>query len=320
MSSAGMYILFWPRRVLVATLVALTLATGFGGVVWAQSNQSSELPTGELTVTLDESTLSTDVANSPELRGRWTLILNDDETFALARADAGVVATGSYSAGPASLQFTRWDGIIGCQIADGDAAVSYAWSVNDQRFALTSISDTCADRVVLLTTREFGSLAACEMTRPQRDDPFAVRDVEGTPDAGQGLIQGVTAQEGYSEEAELDAAVDTLLRQVSGCWDATNVEGFMALHSQGVQSQIATMGPPEPFVSELQTFMQLPLHLERLGPARLGDSDHAWVYVEVDLDGQALPQRVNLVRESGVWLLDSFFLFGPPPPEGAIFA
>jgi len=235
-------------------------------------------------------------------------------------SDAGEVATGSYAAGPASLQFTRWDGIIGCQIDEGDAAVRYAWSANEQRIALTSIDDTCTDRVSLLTTREFGSLSACEVNRPQEEDPFAFADVEGTPATGQSQIQGVTAQEGYSEEAELDAAVDTLLRHVSGCWDATNVEGFMALHSQGVRSQIATMGPPEPFVSELQAFMQLPLHLERIGTVHLGDSDHAWVYVEVDLDGQALPQRVNLIRESGAWLLDSFFLFGPPPPEGPAFA
>lgn len=320
MKSTGNRNPYWLRWAFITTLLAMSLASAFGGGVWAQSNDSGPLPTGDLTVSLDESALAATLSSSPELRGRWTLSLNDDGSFTLARADAGVVVIGNYSAGPASIQFTRWDGIIGCRIEEGDAAARYAWSANGPRIAFTSVNDTCTDRVDLLTTREFGSLAACETALPRQDDPFAFPDAAGTPEPGGAPVQGVTAQEGYSEEAELDSAVDVLLRQVSGCWDASDVDGFMALHSQDVQSQIAMMGPPEPFVSELQAFMQLPLHLERIGSVRLGDSDRAWVYVEVDLDGQALPQRVNLVRESGNWLLDSFFLFGPPPPEGAPFA
>lgn len=319
MNSTGNHMQSWPRWILFATLVALAFATGFAGIARAQSSDGGQLPTGDLTVSLDESVLAANSSHGPELRGRWTLSLNDDGTFTLARADAGIVAVGNYSAAPASLQFTRWDGIVGCQIAEGDPAARYAWTVDGQRIAFTSVNDTCSDRVVLLTSRQFGSLAACEATRPQQNDPFAFPDEAETPDAGQVQIQGVTAQEGYSEEAELDAVVDTLLRQAGGCWDASDVEGFMALHSQGVQSQIAMMGPPEPFNSELEAFMQRPLHLERIGAVHLGDADRAWVYVEVDLDGQALPQRVNLVRESGVWLLDTFFLFGPAPPEGAVF-
>lgn len=320
MSSTGIRNQTLPRWVLAALLIIASFAMGAGRVAWAQSSDSGQLPTGDLTVSLDESAVATDFSNSPELRGRWTLSLSDDGIFTLARVDVGVVAIGQYEAGPASLELTRWDGIIGCQIGEGDPAARYAWSANGQRIAFTSVNDTCDDRVTLLTTREFGSLAACDVIGPQREDPFTFPDGAGTPEPRQTRAQGVTAQEGYSEEAELDGAVDILLQQASGCWDASDVEGFMALHSQGVQSQIAMMGPREPFVSELQAFMQQPLHLERIGSVHLGDSDHAWVYIEVDLDGQALPQRVNLVRESGAWLLDSFFLFGPPPPEGAIFA
>jgi hypothetical protein len=64
--------------------------------------------------------------------------------------------------------------------------------------------------------------------------------------------------------------------------------------------------------------MATPVSFERIGSVNLIDPDHAWAYVEVTLGGDPLPQRVDFVFEDGVWLFDTFFLFGPPTPTGPI--
>jgi hypothetical protein len=129
---------------------------------------------------------------------------------------------------------------------------------------------------------------------------------------------GVAAQEGLSEGADAEEAIDSLLRQANGCWATGDPTRFMALHSLRVIDEISFIGPFDEFARELRLLMSTPVAFERIGPVNLIDADHAWAYVEVTLGGDPLPQRVDFVFENGAWLFDTFFLFGPPTPTGPV--
>jgi hypothetical protein len=184
--------------------------------------------------------------------------------------------------------------------------------MSEDRLTLTTIDDACPERLTLLTSHPFGRVSACTTTSAAQFDPFAA--AEGTPSAAPTAASGVAAQEGYGEGADAAVAIDELLQAANGCWATGDVNSFMNLHSEGLRSQIAMMGPPEAFTQELLDFMEAPLTLQRIGDVTLDDANHAWAYVEIDLGGNRNPQRVNFVQEDGVWRLDSFFLFGPPLP------
>ena len=137
-----------------------------------------------------------------------------------------------------------------------------------------------------------------------------------TPVATAEIGTGVAAQEGLSEGADAEEAIDSLLRQANGCWATGDPTRFLALHSNQVVAEIAFVGPVEEFARELRLFMATPLSFERIGPVNLIDPEHAWAYVEVTLGGDPVPQRIDFVFENGTWLFDTFFLFGPSTPGG----
>ncbi len=295
----------------VATL-ALSLLPG------STSGQNDDGPSalaGIFTVTIGPEEVPVGLPDGAALSGRWVLTFADEGVFTLTRSDVGEAVSGTFDAGPATLEFTSWRGMIGCTLdSEEGATATYAWRRSDNRLMLTPIADTCPERLTLLTTHALGSLEVCGAPRPILSDPFSAAEHQGTPTPGTLPGQGVAAQEGYGEGSEVEAEIDQLLKEGSGCWAAVDADSFMALHSQGVISQIGFMGPREPFISELQRFMETPLRLERIGPVNLLDPGHAWAYIEVDLDGQATPQRMNFVLEHGAWYFDTFFLFGPPMP------
>jgi hypothetical protein len=294
--------------------LALTVALAIPALARYQDDAASLA--GAFTVTIGPEEVPAGLVDGPALAGQWTLTFDDDGAFSLARQDVGEVVSGAFEAGPTTLAIREWTGIIGCGSAEGDATATYAWRQADDRLTLTPIDDTCAERLALLTTHPFGSFEACAPPQPTGFDPFAAAASDGTPVSGTAPGRGVAAQEGYSEGSQIEGEIDGLLRQAGGCWATGDPERFMALHSQGLLSQLAAMGPADEFTRELQTFMQTPLRFERVGEVHLDDPDHAWAYVEVDLGDQPLAQRVNFVQEGGVWLFDSFILFGPPLPGG----
>lgn len=306
----------WRAALLIVCAALLAICSSPVVARYQDTGESTSL-SGSYTVTIAPEEIPAGIASGAALTGRWTLTFGDDGAFTLARADVGEVAAGMFEAGPATLAFASWDGMVGCQLVEnGDATATYAWRQSDDRLALTPIEDGCPERLTLLTTRDFGSLAVCDAPRSAPMDPFAIAGQQGTPAAGPAAGQGVAAQEGYGEGAEVEEAVDALIEQANGCWAATDVDRFMSLHGQGIVAQIGMMGPPEQFSSELQTFMEAPLRLERIGPVTLDDASHAWAYVEVDLDGQTNARRMTFILQDGIWLFDTFFLFGPPLPGG----
>jgi hypothetical protein len=246
------------------------------------------------------------------------MTFNADGTFSLARQDVGEVVTGTFEAGEATLTFNEWRGIVGCDIgADGGEPASYAWRQSDDNLTLTTISDTCVERLTLLTTRSLGGFEACAVAPRALADPFAPASATGpmaTPVAAVTPATGVAAQEGLSEGADAEEAIDSLLQQANGCWATGDPARFLALHSSRVIDEIAFVGPMDEFARQLRLFMATPLVFERIGPVNLIDPEHAWAYVEVTLGGEPLPQRVDFVFEDGAWLIDTFFLFGPSEP------
>jgi hypothetical protein len=299
--------------------VLTTAALAVPAVALFQEESEAQPLTGVFTVTIARPDVPANLAGGPALVGLWNITFNGDGTYSLHRQDVGEVVSGTFDAGEATLTFTEWRGIVGCEItAESGEPASYAWRQTDDTLTLTTISDSCVERLTLLTTRSLGGFEACA-TEPRRlADPFAANGAAATPVAEVTPVTGVAAQEGLSEGADAEEAIDSLLRQANGCWATGDPARFLALHSDRVIDEIAFVGPIEQFGRELRLFMSTPLSFERIGPVNLLDPDHAWAYVEITLGGEPLPQRLDFVFENGAWLIDTFFLFAATPPTGPV--
>jgi hypothetical protein len=312
----------WSLTAMAAVLLSLltTAALTLPAIALFQDEPATQPLTGVYTVTVARQDVPSGLSGGPALVGLWNITFNGDGTYSLARQDVGEVVSGTFEAAEATLTFNSWSGIVGCDIpADGGEPASYAWRLEDETLTLTPITDSCVERLTLLTTRPLGGFEACVTEPRSLADPFAgdpdAALVFGTPVAEATPVTiGVAAQEGLSEGADAEEAIDQLLRQANGCWATGDPTRFLALHSERVVQEIAFVGPLEDFARQLRLFMATPLVFERIGPVNLIDPDHAWAYVEVTLGGDPIPQRMDFVFEDDAWLLDTFFLFGAPPP------
>ena len=299
---------------IVALFAVLALATPT--LALFQDDPETQPLSGVFTVTISKGDIPPNLAGGPALAGLWNVTFNSDGTYSLARQDVGEVAAGTFDAAEATLTFNEWSGLVGCDItADSGEPATYAWRQTDDRLTLTPITDSCTERLTLLTTRPLGGFEACAVSPRSLTDtlvPGFPADAVATPVALADVATGVAAQEGLSEGADAEEGIDSLLRQANGCWATGDPARFLALHSDQVVEEIAFIGPIEEFARQLRLFMATPLSFERIGPVNLIDPEHAWAYVEVSLAGDPLPQRVDFVFENGSWLFDTFFLFGPP--------
>ena len=131
------------RLAAVACMVGLTLAFAWPGAATGQDDPV--VPVGVYTVSISEADLPTDLPGGAALRGQWTLTLNEDGTYTVARQDVGVMAVGTYEVDGATLTLSGWGGLIACDAgeaagAGGEAAgASYAWELDGQELTLTPI-------------------------------------------------------------------------------------------------------------------------------------------------------------------------------------
>lgn len=311
----------WPRPAGTAAMIALLISAvvAFPALAMFQDDGETQPLRGVFTVTITRTDIPINLAGGPALTGLWNMTFDGDGTFSLARQDVGPIVNGTFEAGEATLSFNEWNGIVGCPVSSESEPATYAWRQTDDTLTLTPISDTCTERLTLLTTRSLGGFEACVVTPRSVTDPFAADVSLATPVAmPTAPATGVAAQEGLSEGADAEEAIDSLLRQANGCWATGDPTRFMALHSLRVIDEISFIGPFNEFARELRLLMSTPVAFERIGPVNLIDPDHAWAYVEVTLGGDPLPQRVDFVFENGAWLFDTFFLFGPPTPTGPV--
>ena len=313
-----------PHAAVIAALLSLltVVALAMPTLARFQDDQESQPLSGVFTVTIGRDDIPPNLAGGPALVGLWNMTFSGDGSFSLARQDVGEIVTGRFEAAAATLTFNEWSGLVGCDIAaDSGEPATYAWRQTDDRLTLTPITDSCTERLTLLTTRSLGGFEACAVAPRSLIDPLATDfapEALATPVATADVGTGVAAQEGLSEGADAEEAIDSLLRQANGCWATGDPTRFLALHSTQVVEQISFIGPIEELARELRLFMATPLSFERIGPVNLIDPEHAWAYVEVTLGGDALPQRVDFVFENGAWLFDTFVLFGPPTPGGPL--
>ncbi len=299
----------------LACMVGLALTFAWPALVAGQDEQEDPAaPRGVYSVTISEDDLPPGLAGGPALVGQWTLTLNDDGTYTVARQDVGVIATGSFEVNGATLTFADWTGVLGCGGVEEPAEASYAWEAEGDELRLTPIQEPCADRRILLSTRSFGGFEACATA------PLAVLAAPpgppvpaGTPVGPPVATPSLADEEGVPAGADTQAAIDGLLRQATGCWATGDPARFLALHSQRVLDEIAGMGALAQVASDLRMFMQTPVSFERIGNVELTDPTRASAYVEITFGGEPIPQRFDFALQDGVWLLDTFFLFGPTP-------
>lgn len=316
------------RLIVSVCVMTVSLILGPATLVQGQDNAAqATAPSGIYTVTISTDDVPPGLAGGPALIGQWTLTFNKDGTYVVARQDVGAIATGHFAINGATLTFDGWAGIIACGGEDpASGGASYGWQIDGDQLQLTPVQDTCAERQILLSTRAFGGYEPCTVA------PLALMGEaappEATPVANPPIAPALAAatptlaqDEGVASGADVGAAIDTLLRQASGCWATQDPTRFLALHSQQVLTDLTTPVPggetPDQVLSDLQMFMATPVTFERIGKVTMIDPTHAWAYVEITFGGEPVPQRFNFALEDGAWLLDTFFLFGPPSPTPA---
>ena len=276
----------------------------------ARQNAADDL-VGVYSVTLAKPDLPPGLPGQAALLGTWTVTFNANGTYTLARQDVGVVTRGAYEVDGATLSVTEWDGLIGCGEGEPDEGdVRYAWRQAGDGVVMTAISDTCAERRILLQAHPLVGFEACAVM-PEGVSAAATPDAPGaTPVA---MNRGVSAQEGLPEGEKVDDAIDTLLRQATGCWATGEPARFLALHGSDGLAEISSIAPLAEFARDLRLFMATPISFRRISDVTSVDPNHAWAYVEITLGGEPVPQRLDFVREDGVWLFDRFFLFSLDP-------
>jgi hypothetical protein len=309
----------WRRAAVCAVVTSLLATAALAGPALAlfQDEASPQSLSGVFAVAITPDDVPSNLVGGPALTGFWNLTFNGDGTFTLGRQDVGEVVRGLFESGAATVTFTEWSGLVGCEIPAGGEPVTYAWQEGDDALVLTPITDSCSERLTLFTSRSLGRFEACtvqprSLTTTLPPD-IALDEFFATPVAP--AATGVAAQEGLSEGEDVEQAIDSLLRQANGCWATGDPARFLALHSNLVVDEILFLGPVEDFARQLRLFMSTPLAFERIGDVNLIDPEHAWAYVEVTLGGDSLPQRLDFVFEDGAWRFDTFFLFGPPEAE-----
>lgn len=320
------------RLAAVVSMVVLTVAFAWPAPAIGQDDPAA--PTGVFTVSIAEADLPPDLPGGSVLRGQWTLTLNEDDTYTVARQDVGVIAAGTYEVDGATLTFAGWGGLIACGAAEAastgeePAGASYAWELNGEELTLTPIQDTCQDRRVLFGTRSFGGFQACSvapLASLVEAGGAAVEPPAVTPPSTIVVDQqtaATPAAPGATPEADapavpagsdVEAAIDSLLQQATGCWSATDPARFLALHSPAALADLEAQGPLPELANFLLQAMTTPIAFDRIGEVTLVDPGHAEAYVEITFGGQVVPQRLAFAREGDGWLFDFLFLF--PPAE-----
>ena len=262
---------------------------------------------GVFTVTIGNDDIPPNLADGPALAGIWTFDFGSDGVFTVTRFDVGQVVSGTFAVGDTTVTFNEWNGLVGCTIGATDGGAIYSWKMTESALTLTPIRDGCAERLTLLTTRPLGSDQACAgSTEPVTGPATGDTRVPGTPNAEVPPVSGVTAQEGLSEAAETEKAVDGLLARANGCWATGDPQSFLALHSDAVIQELVFTAPPDVIVSQLRESMMAPASFERIGDVNVYGSDRAWAYVAFTIDDEPAAVRVDFVNEHGSWLFDTY--------------
>jgi hypothetical protein len=294
---------------------AALLAVAVAPAAFAAQDEEPEAPVGVFGVTIGRGDVPSDLAGGPGLIGQWRVEFAADGSYTMSRLDVGEVVRGSYEVDGATVTILDEGGLLACGGGpEGETAeATYAWELEGESLTLTPIEEGCDARRLLLGTRTLGGFALCE-TQPlaagRDDDP----DATPSPDdadrpAIPNLQPSTSGRQDPGDAAAVEAAIDELLLQVTGCWATGDPERFLPLHSEQVLEDIAALGPPAQFNTQLAQFMATPLTFERVGDVELADPTHASAFVVLNFGEEEVPLEFQFVFEDGRWLLDTFFLF-----------
>src|SRR3954451_1463410 len=206
----------WPRLVVTLFVVwSLWALIGRPSTGLAQDNHRLDNLSGVFTVTIAESDVPQNLADGPALEGIWSVDFGSDGAFSIVRLDVGQVASGTFEAGATTVTFNEWNGLIGCAVGKEDGGAIYGWRRSDNTLTLTPIKEACTERITLLSTRPLGSNEACAGTSglgiASSNASAGDTMFPGTPSSEVPPALGVAAQEGLSDAAKTELAVDGLL-------------------------------------------------------------------------------------------------------------
>jgi hypothetical protein len=270
---------------LLAALVALLPWLAPPGAVQGQDPASALH--GEFAVTIALEDVPRDLIEGASLIGRWQITFRPDGAYILGRQDVGPVVTGTFATNGDELTLRDETGILACVADDGAPSDAvYTWRRNAGNLLLIAVTEPCAPRRLLLTTRTLAPFAPCP--------PPAL--IQATPAA---TPPGPVA----TPVAPLtEAAIDTLLAQLSECWATRAPDRFLPLLSQEFQAALQPGGRDD--ARRLTLLMGAPLIWERVGPLASRDATHATARVR-QISGDEIDELPFLfVYENGAWRWD----------------
>lgn len=335
-----------PVASILATLSLLLTLLLPAGLALAQDDEdaddavatpqvSGEPPAGEYTVAITDDDIPQDLVGGPDLIGRWQIFLRPDGSYSIARADIGVVVTGSFTVEDETITITDEVGLLSCvnaiPTAGPDVPVetaTYTWDLESSGLTLLPVTEGCQGRKLILSTRPLDLFVACNTvavplsTEDETDE--ATPEAAATPDDGEDTIPVIDNpfgrdedDEAATEEAEdegdadisdddAEAGIDGLLGQLSACWATQDPARIIPLFGVDfLDALLEEAGSLQDVAGIFGQIMVVPINWERSGPVD-SDGDAFSAIVALTIGGEESFQRYSFVFEDGEWFLDSF--------------
>ena len=298
-------VLMTQRHWIVVVVLAICLAHPLPATA-----QDEDAPLqGEFAVTIAPEDVPRDLIDGASLIGRWQITFNADGSFARARQDVGTLASGQFQTDGGRVTLQPESGLLACPpTGETEASATYEWEITGERLRLIAIEEPCVGRRLLLTTRALSPFTAC----PQ---PAAGGSAVGTPAA---LVLepplGQSAAAMLQPQGPPDAAIESLLGQMSACWATRQPGHFLPLLSKDFQAEVL------PNADESQRFaltMGAPIVWDQASEVELTDRTHVAATVRQTAGDEVDFVRYVFVFEDGAWRWDGAAQSVTSPVPGA---
>jgi hypothetical protein len=264
----------------------------------AAGQEERETLQGEFGVTIATEDIPPDLVNGPTLIGRWQIVFTADGSYRLERQDVGLVASGHFETDGGRVTLSGETGLLACVPAAGEETATYEWAIAEDRLQLVAITEPCAVRRHLLTTRTLATSVACPAPALRRTGAAA-----STPAVERVRPPNAAATAEIPQpQAVPEAAIDDVLRQMSACWATRQPDHFLPLLSEDFRAELAPDG--DDAARRFTLTMAAPLVWELAGEVEVVDPTRATATVrQISGDEVDFVQYV-FVFEDGAWRWD----------------